>query len=138
MMPDKLHGSCMVQPMKWSLRQWWPTKGKAPIPVINARLESIVEKPTLRSLASRGRCVVLADGWLEWREEDGKQPYLAHRPEGGLLPLAGLWDVFENELGERDYRFAIVTRAAREDVDGSTIGCRQSCRRARSRGGSRP
>src|SRR5207253_2452875 len=70
----------------------------------------------LRSLASRGRCVVLADGWLEWREEDGKQPYWAHRPEGGLLPLAGLWDVFEDEHGARDYRFAIVTRPVREDV----------------------
>jgi hypothetical protein len=42
------------------------------------------------------------------RRSHGKQPYVPQRPEGGLLPLAGPWDVFEHDNGERDYRFTIV------------------------------
>ncbi|MDX1578845.1 MAG: SOS response-associated peptidase, partial [Gemmatimonadota bacterium] len=68
--------------------------------MINARSETLVERPAFRDLVPGRRCVVPADGFYEWRREgEGKQPYYVRRPDEGPLALAGLWDAWERPEG---------------------------------------
>lgn len=76
---------------RWGLTPSW---AKQPMTLINARVETVTEKPSFRSAIRKRRCVVPADGYYEWREErDGgrkvKQPYFL-RPEQGTLAMAGI------------------------------------------------
>lgn len=78
-------------------------------PVINARAETLAERPMFRDALARRRCVVPVDGFFEWQ---GAQPYWYHRPDGGLLLLAGLWE--EGPPGPDGVarpRFVVVTTA---------------------------
>jgi putative SOS response-associated peptidase YedK len=72
-------------------------------PVINARIETITARATWRAALAGRRCVVPVDGFFEWQ---GEQPYWFHRPDGGLLLLAGLWE----EAAEHP-RFVVITTA---------------------------
>lgn len=74
----------------WGFRpHWLPADRKA---VINARAETVADKPMFRGAFRRHRCLVPADGWYEWqaREQGPKQPYFFHRPDDGLFWFAGL------------------------------------------------
>jgi putative SOS response-associated peptidase YedK len=68
---------------------------------LNARAESVGDKPTFRDAFKRYRCIVPASGYYEWiARPDGKQPDLS-APDGGALSFAGLWDRWKNpETGE--------------------------------------
>ena len=75
---------------------------------INARVETAASKPVFRDAWKGRRCVVPADGWFEWREENRrKQPYFLRRKDGEPLFFAGLW---------ADQTFAILTTAADGDL----------------------
>jgi putative SOS response-associated peptidase YedK len=74
----------------WGFRpRWYGRDRKAPI---NARGETVAEKRLFQAAFRRGRCLVPADGWYEWRaaEEGGKQPCFFHRPDDGLFWFPGL------------------------------------------------
>ncbi len=81
------------QPMFWGFRPKWVEAGPRPI---NARAEKIATSPYFRSAFARRRCIVLADGWYEWRKtNDGKQPYyitLAEDAPQDILMMAGIWE----------------------------------------------
>lgn len=78
-------------------------------PLINARAESLAERPTFRQALAERRCVVPVDGFFEW---DGAQPYWLHRPDGGLLLLAGLWEEGAPDAdGLARPRFVVITTA---------------------------
>lgn len=65
--------------------------------LINARAETLLDKPFFRSLASSGRCLIPATGFYEWREEGGrKQPYHFRLRSGNPFMFAGLWRAGEN------------------------------------------
>ncbi len=103
-------GERAVRLMRWGLVPRWrkpgQSKGVAPI---NARAETLLEKPMFRPLIGKRRCLVPANGFYEWRREGGKKlPYHIHRPDGELFGFAGLWD----ESPEGDDSFAIITTAA--------------------------
>lgn len=89
--------------------RWLPADGRSPI---NARAETVREKPMFRGAFRKGRCLVPADGWYEWqqRESSPKQPYFFHRPDDALFWFAGL--ATTNEAGERT--IAILTTDANE------------------------
>jgi putative SOS response-associated peptidase YedK len=76
--------------------------------LINARGETLAERPRFRDLLNGGRCVVPADGFFEWQEG---QPWWYSAPDGGPLFFAGLW-----EDGPDAPRFLIVTTAANDVV----------------------
>lgn len=83
-------GKYVVHPAAWGFRpHWLPTGRKAPI---NARAESVAEKPMFRGAFRKHRCLVPADGWYEWqaRDKGRKQPYFFHRPDDGVFWFAGL------------------------------------------------
>lgn len=89
-------GSRRAEAVRWGLLPAW-SDGKAGRPLINARDDKLRSNGTWRELASRaaGRCLVLADGWIEWqRAEDPKQPrqpFLHRLPGAEPFAFAGLW-----------------------------------------------
>ncbi len=100
--------------MRWGLIPCWRKgAGKAPAP-INARAETLLEKPMFRSLVGSKRCVVPANGFYEWRKEGGrKQPYLVRCKDGDLFGFAGLYDELPDGEGGS---FTIITTTPNELV----------------------
>ncbi len=91
-------------PMRWGLiPAWWKKKAKETPATFNARAETVAEKPMFRSAFERGRCVVPASGYYEWRDtRGGKQPYYFTRRDEQPISIAGLWDEWKDiETGER-------------------------------------
>jgi putative SOS response-associated peptidase YedK len=82
--------------------------------MINARAETLAEKPSFRTAYKRRRCLVLADGWYEWKTEAGaKQPYFIHAANGEPFAMAGLWESWVETPGEPALEScAIVTTEA--------------------------
>ncbi len=77
----------------WGLIPHWARDAKSAFRMINARAETVGELRSFKNPIRKTRCIVPADGWYEWRTEDGvKQPY-HFQVDGlnGLAPLAGLW-----------------------------------------------
>lgn len=104
--------------MSWGLVPSWadePTTGPRPI---NARAESVADKPLFAEALVRRRCVVPADGFYEWRARpDGtRQPFYVSPADGSLLALAALWERWEPPGGPALVSCAIVTTAANETV----------------------
>ena len=88
--------------LHWGLVPFWSKTAKTPYPLINARAEGIEKKPSFRSPFKHRRCIIPASGFFEWRLIDaGKQPYFIRPIDGGYFGLAGLWDHWQGEDGER-------------------------------------
>lgn len=81
--------------LSWGLVPEWandPNSGHRPI---NARAETVAEKPTFRECFLHKRCLVPADGFYEWPKKGPKEPKLIRMKGGGLFAMAGLWDVWK-------------------------------------------
>jgi putative SOS response-associated peptidase YedK len=98
---------------RWGFLPGW-VKDPTTFPlVINARAETLLEKPTFRAALKRRRCIVLADGFYEWRREGrAKAPFLIRRTGRGPLHLAGLWETYSDPQGGEIDTAAIVTTDA--------------------------
>ncbi len=107
-------GERTVRLMRWGLLPRWRKAGQAnSVAPINARAETLLEKPMFRPLVGTKRCLVPASGFYEWQRAGGrKQPYFIHPRDGGLVGLAGLYD--ESPDGIASY--AIVTTTPNELV----------------------
>lgn len=94
---------------QWGFVPGWvddPSEWPRPI---NARAETIAEKPAFRSAFRDRRCLVVADGYYEWQGERGhKQPYRVHRADGAPFAFAGIWDTWK-ENGSELETVAIIT-----------------------------
>ncbi|HBG08967.1 MAG: SOS response-associated peptidase [Limnochordia bacterium] len=76
--------------LRWGLTPPWQKPGSRPL--INARLETVAEKPSFRSLVNTHRCLILADGFYEWKAENGgKYPVYITLDGGKPFAFAGLW-----------------------------------------------
>jgi putative SOS response-associated peptidase YedK len=86
--------------------------------LINARLESLAEKPAFREAWTRRRCLIPASGFYEWRESKGdrKRPYFIAPSAEPLLALAGLWERWRSPSGERLETCVVVTTAASAEL----------------------
>lgn len=86
--------------------------------IINARAESVNEKPMFQKCAAKRRCLIPADGFFEWKETGPKkkQKYMLRSPDEHLLYFAGLYNIFKNEKGSVYPAFVILTTAANESV----------------------
>ncbi|MGI3168563.1 SOS response-associated peptidase [Pseudooceanicola sp. C21-150M6] len=78
--------------MRWGfLPHWYKTKSDGPL-LINARAETIAEKPAFRAAARDRRCLIVSDGFYEWdRSGKDKLPWFIHRADGAPLVMAGIW-----------------------------------------------
>jgi putative SOS response-associated peptidase YedK len=103
--------------MRWGL---WPAWVKDPrnfTLLINARAETIREKPAFKNAIRRRRCLIPADGYYEWRAEGArKRPYFIHRRDGTPIGLAGLAETWMGPNGEELDTVAIVTAPASADL----------------------
>jgi len=101
---------CML--MQWGLVPHWAKQVQTQYKMINARAETITEKPAYRDAFRKHRCLVPADGFYEWHQSpQGKQPYYIHRQDGGLFAMAGVWSRWESP-DMTLLSFAIVTTTA--------------------------
>jgi hypothetical protein len=84
----------------------------------NARSETIASKPAFRSAFEKRRCLIPADGFVEWKgEKPPKQPYATVPTDGGLITFAGLWENWRNPTTEEWVRtFSIVTTEPNETL----------------------
>ncbi len=96
--------------MRWGLIPRWTPDIRMAKPLINARAETLAEKPAFRSLLKDHRCLVPASGFYEWKKE-GKQkiPYYIRVPEDPLFAFAGLYDRWCNPEGVTVSTYTIVT-----------------------------
>ena len=79
--------------VRWGFIPAWVKEVKPGKPLINARGETVMEKPSFRNAMRRRRCLVPADGYYEWSGAEGRKvPFFIHRPDKGLFALAGLWE----------------------------------------------
>ncbi|GHP17175.1 DUF159 family protein [Rhodococcus sp. NKCM2511] len=88
-------GVRQLRSVRWGLIPSWAKDAKIGSRLINARSETITEKPSFKKAASRRRCIIPADGYYEWEKRDGaKVPYFLH--EQGVLAMAGLYELWRD------------------------------------------
>src|SRR5579863_1624484 len=93
---------------KWGFAPgWMKDASKAQI---NARGETVAEKPMFRSAFKRERCLVLLDGFYEWdRSVKPSQPYFFHRKDAAGFAAAGIWASRDKEDGSQEQTYAVIT-----------------------------
>jgi putative SOS response-associated peptidase YedK len=102
--------------LRWGLVPFWAKDPSIGYRMINARAETVAEKPSYRNAYKHRRCVVLADGFYEWRREgEVKTPYYISLASGEPFALAGLWENWKDrESDESLQTVTLVTTAANE------------------------
>ena len=104
--------------LRWGLIPFWAKDNSMAARMINARAETVAEKPSFRNALQKRRCLVPSDGFYEWRGKKGaKQPYRILRPGGGLFAFAGLWERWEKGGEEPIESFTIITTEANDTLD---------------------
>jgi len=99
--------------LKWGLVPSWAKDPKIGNRMINARIETAHEKPSFRAAFKRRRCVILADGFYEWRRErDRKTPYFIAMQDRQPFAMAGLWEHWQGGDGTKLQTCTIITTAA--------------------------
>ncbi|TWP53188.1 SOS response-associated peptidase [Lentzea tibetensis] len=84
-----------IRVMRWGLVPHWAKDLSGAAKMINARSESVLEKPAYKQSAMKRRCILPADGWYEWQPGEGrKQPYFITLGDGATLAMAGIWSVW--------------------------------------------
>ena len=100
--------------LRWGLIPSWARDLDFGARTINARAETVAEKPSFRAAYKKRRCLIAADGYYEWIKADGaKQPYRFCREDGEAFGLAGLWESWSNPAdGAEVLSCSIVVREA--------------------------
>lgn len=107
-------GVRLLGTFRWGLLPFWAKDRKMAARNINARAETVAEKPSFRESFAKRRCIIPADGFYEWQPRPkGKLPHYIHRSDDEPLALAGLWASWRDpESGERIRTCTIITSAA--------------------------
>ncbi len=104
----------------WGLIPFWAKDPKIGYRLINARAESIAEKPSFRGSFKYKRCLILADGFYEWQTQPGtkaKVPMYIHMKDRSPFAFAGLWDNWHSDDGSEIRSCAIITTQPNELVE---------------------
>jgi putative SOS response-associated peptidase YedK len=111
-MPDQ------IQLVRWGLVPFWVKNRKGADEIrfktLNAKSETIFDKPSFRTSIQTKRCLVIVDGFFEWHHEgSNKYPFYIHKLNRRLFALAGIWDMWEDKkTGEALRTFSIITTEA--------------------------
>ena len=109
-------GERTIKALRWGLLPPWATNKRMGARLINARAETVHEKPAFRHAFKRQRCLIPANGWFEWmRDGEGKRPLLIEAEDEWPLSFAGLWERWERRR-EVVETFAILTTEAHPDL----------------------
>ncbi|EMT54213.1 hypothetical protein I532_01365 [Brevibacillus borstelensis AK1] len=110
-------GKRRIGQLKWGLVPSWAQDEKIGYKMINARAETLTEKPAFRNLFARKRCLIPADGFYEWKITDrGKQPMRITMRNGELFAFAGLFDTWTRPDGQKVHTCTIITTQPNEVV----------------------
>ena len=105
----------VVKMMKWGLIPAWSSNSRNGSKMINARLETLLEKPSFSNLVHKNRCVVLSDGYYEWTKQDNQAYYITHK-KNKILPLAGLWTEWEKSDSSTILSYTVITTTPIKDI----------------------
>lgn len=103
---------------EWALTYWglvpsWSKDPSMGARMINARSETVTEKPAFRAAFKRRRCLVPANGFYEWQKQGkGKQPFYITTPDGAPFAIAGLWEYWEGADGSALESCTLLTTSA--------------------------
>ncbi|HLQ30291.1 MAG TPA: SOS response-associated peptidase [Ktedonobacteraceae bacterium] len=102
------NGSAHMEWLQWGLIPSWAKEESIGSKMINARAETLAEKPSFKRLLRSRRCLVVADGFYEWKKEHvGKTPMYMTLKDGSPFAFAGLWDLWHSPDG-RDIRTCTI------------------------------
>lgn len=117
----------LLRTFRWGLIPWWAKDAAIGNKFFNARAETIETKGPFRSALEKKRCLVIADGFYEWRKDPGsegrrKTPFYISRSDGLPLAFAGLWESWRDpsqpkDVAQRILSCTIVTTAGGPDVE---------------------
>jgi putative SOS response-associated peptidase YedK len=118
----------LIASFRWGLVPWWAKDLSVGNKQFNARAETLERRPAFRSALAERRCLVLADGFYEWKKEvvadkARKTPYFFTRSDGEPLAFAGLWETWRDPAQPRELRAkirtcTIITTSSGPDIDG--------------------
>ncbi len=117
---DKLH----FQAYRWGLIPSWAKDKKIGYKMINARIETLLEKSSFKMAVAKRRCLVPADGFYEWKKESGpdgkmvKQAYRIQTTDREVFSMAGLWDRWQDPDGQMIFSFTVITQGPNELMKG--------------------
>ena len=120
-----------VRPFHWGLVPIWAKDTKIASTMINARAETIAEKPAFKAVFRKTRCIIPMDGFYEWKTTPGavvlgpkgkpiKQPMFIHRVDGEPLAVAGVWTMWRDKAAPADsswlHTCSIITTEANDTM----------------------
>ncbi len=111
-------GSPRGQLLRWGLVPSWAKSPDTGLKMINARVETVRERPAFRRAFERYRCLIVADGFYEWRRLPAgpKQPFHITRTDESLFAFAGLWSIWYREDGTKLRSCTILTTTPNEAI----------------------
>ncbi len=106
-----------LQLYKWGLVPPWAKDPKIGFKMINARIETLLEKPSFKKPIVAQRCLVPIDGFYEWKKHGStKIPYRIVPTNTEVVSLAGLYEEWQSPIGQTLYSFTIITRPAAQKI----------------------
>ncbi len=111
------HQNRQFRMLHWGLIPSWAKDTKMGARLINARAETVAEKPAFRSAFRQRRCLVLADGFYEWQQQESKkqkQPFYFRLSDKHPFAFAGLWECWEDGSGEKIESCTLLTTEPNE------------------------
>lgn len=103
----------MIGKFQWQFIPYWTKNIKKTPYLINARLETIDQKPSFKKSFEGRRCIIPANGFYEWMKLSGKKlPHRIYSSVSPILGFGGIWDEWKNEKGETIQSVAIITKEA--------------------------
>lgn len=113
-------GARVIRPMRWGLVPHWAKDPKIGNRMINARSETVADKPAYRSPFKRQRCLVPATGFYEWkRQGKAKIPHLIRLREAQVFAMAGIWSSWHGGEGDEPLEtFSVLTTDPHGALDG--------------------
>lgn len=115
-------GARKLAPFRWGLIPFWAQDKSIGNRMINARSETAAEKPAFRNAFKKRRCLLLADGFYEWKKDRSaegkpvKQPFHIHLVDQKPFTLAGLWEFWDKDPDDPTYSCTILTTRANDKV----------------------
>ncbi len=105
--------------LRWGLVPSWAKSPATGLKMINARVETVADRPAFRRAFERYRCLIVADGFYEWRRAPAghKEAFHITRTDGGLFAFAGLWSIWYGEDGDKLRTCTILTTAASTAIE---------------------
>ena len=111
-------GDRVIQLLRWGLVPFWAKDASIGSQMINARAETLAEKPSFRNALKKRRCLVLADGFYEWKKTTtGKAPMRISLASGEPFAFAGLWEIWDAPEGDKLRTFTIITTTPNDLVE---------------------